>query len=201
VFSLGVRYGQVENVVCHVAKVTGWKVFRHHGAEFPDVSGQVTVSDLLGVIAEHPNPAETLFNNRGNGNPSARRVPKILKAELVRRFAETLAKNNVESFQSFTAHQNGPALDSRLCALPALSSGVGVRYFRMLAGDDQQVKPDRMILRFIEDVVSKMDVDSAANLIQKTSAILNARYPALTPRLLDHEIWKFQRQQKKSEDD
>jgi hypothetical protein len=58
-----------------------------------------------------------------------------------------------------------------------------------------------MILRFIEDVVSKMDVDSAANLIQKTSAILNARYPALTPRLLDHEIWKFQRQQKKSEDD
>lgn len=197
VFSLGVRYGQVENVVQHVAKVTDWTVFRNHGADFSDESDQASVADLLETFGRHPDPCQTLFNNRGYANPSARNVPKVQKADLVREFAETLSRNGVETFQTFAACKSPDDLDEKLKGLPALKSGVGVRYFRMLAGDDDQVKPDRMIQRFIKDGVGEqLSVDDSAALVQEACQVLKGKFPTLTPRLLDHEIWKFQRSQK-----
>ena len=83
VFSLGVKYGQVKNVVCHVAKVTGWEVFRPHGSKFPVLAKQKTVSDLLNEIDKHTNPSQKLFNNRGFANPSAKKTVPTQKADIV----------------------------------------------------------------------------------------------------------------------
>jgi hypothetical protein len=198
VFSLGVKYGQVENVVCNVAKVTGWDVFRPHGSKFPAVAKQKTVSDLLNEIGKHTSPCQTLFNNRGFANPSAKKAPRIQKEDLVRQFTGVLKAHEIETFQDLAKYGDPDALDSELCALPALKSGIGVRYFRMLAGDENQVKPDRMIQRFIKGGIGQSpDANNSATLIQITCGILKPKFPSLTPRLLDHEIWKFQRQRKK----
>lgn len=194
VFSLGVRYGQVEQVVCRVAQVTGWYVFRRHGSKFPAVTKQITVSDLLRQIGEHQDPRETLFNNRGFANPRAQEPNRVSKSDLVCQFSEVLKKNEIETFQDLVKYSDPDALDIRLCALPALNSGIAVRYFRMLSGDKNQVKPDRMIQRFIRDGIGQnLDANAAATLIQETCRILKTQFPSLTPRLLDHEIWKFQR--------
>ena len=200
VFSLGVRYGQVENVIRNVAKVADWNIFRSNGSNFLSANQQKNISDLLSEINKHKNPCQTLFNNRGYANPSARNVTKVQKADLVHKFAGVLKKHEIETFQDLASYGNPDALDAALCALPALTSGVGVRYFRMLSGDENQVKPDRMIQRFIKDAIGKnLDVNTCVTLIQSACQMLKAKYSALTPRLLDHEIWKFQRKQKYAE--
>lgn len=193
IFSLGVKYAQVENVVSNVQEVTKWPVFRQHGVPFLSEDQQTTVSALVEEMGQHEAPQRTLFNNSGYANPAKRSGTRTLKSALVGKFAQVLVDHGVETFQ--TLRQADPeALDERLRALPALRSGVAVRYFRMLAGDDSQVKPDRMIQRFIKDAIGKsLDVDAAASLVQDACGLLRQKYPALTPRLLDHEIWKFQR--------
>jgi len=62
----------------------------------------------------------------------------------------------------------------------------------MLAGDENLIKPDRMIERFVEDCIGKKL--SANDLIQLFSNVietLKLDYPSLTLRELDHEIWKY----------
>jgi hypothetical protein len=202
VFSLGVKYRQVENVVSHVAKVTGWDAFRPHSSNFPAIEKQKTVSDLLEEIGKHQDTSKTLFDNRGYANPSATKVPKIKKSDLINQFAGVLKQRKIETFQYLKSYEDSEALDNELRALPALKSGVGVRYFRMLAGDENQVKPDRMIQRFIEAGIGEsLSVDMCASLVQETCGLLKTRFRSLTPRLLDHEIWKFQRQRKQAKHD
>jgi predicted transcriptional regulator len=192
IFSLGVRYRQVENVVCHVHKATKWPVFRRHGTPFPPEAEQIKVAELL--QATEPPKQQTLFHNRGYANPAKALDKRILKSDLVRKFAEVLIENKVNSFQSLISHDTPVELDQKLCDLPALRSGIAVRYFRMLAGDESQVKPDRMIQRFIQSGVNKnLNVADSATLVQETCGVLKQTYSSLTPRLLDHEIWKFQR--------
>lgn len=193
VFSIGVLYGQVENVIRHFSRVTGWTTFRELHSGFPPANSQASISDFLQVATQHAHPEESLFNNRGYANPTSRQN-RIRKAILVQEFARVLQEEKVETFQFLESHPDQARLDRKLRALPASSSGVAVRYFRMLAGDDDQVKPDRMILRFIEDCIGNMmGPDEAATIIQDACALLKKVHPHLTPRLLDFEIWKHQR--------
>ena len=63
----------------------------------------------------------------------------------------------------------------------------------MLAGGEDFIKPDRMIIRFVESVIQeKVDSDKTYSLILDALTILKKEFPALTPRMLDHEIWKYQ---------
>ena len=64
----------------------------------------------------------------------------------------------------------------------------------MLAGDDQLVKPDTMILRFIKNALgTSVNEAVAVRLIQAISQQLLPQYPKLNPRLLDYMIWSWQR--------
>lgn len=64
----------------------------------------------------------------------------------------------------------------------------------MLAGEDNSIKPDRMIIRFLERVLQrKVKLDEAQTLLQATSKILAEKYPNMTPRLLDYQIWNYVR--------
>lgn len=192
-FSIGTRYRQVENLVTHLSRVAGWKTFRPRGTDFPAREDQNTISDLLKLFEKRNAPEEWLFNNRCYANPSSTSNP-VRKAELVKRFAAVLKEAKIETFQDLKSCRDKEALSERLCQLPALSSGIVVRYFFMLAGDEGQVKPDRWILSFIKDCTGESPgADEAAELIQGACSILVKKYPNLTPRLLDHEIWKYQR--------
>jgi hypothetical protein len=69
-------------------------------------------------------------------------------------------------------------------------------YFAMLTGDENSVKPDRMISRFLHNILDRnISTEEAVHLIQQASIILASKHPHLTPRILDYEVWNFQRHQ------
>jgi hypothetical protein len=65
----------------------------------------------------------------------------------------------------------------------------------MMAGDDSYVKPDRMIRRFVAGAAGLPDVspDTACDAVVAACGNLAREFPNLTPRLLDHLIWSYQR--------
>ena len=66
----------------------------------------------------------------------------------------------------------------------------------MLAGSEDFVKPDRMVLRFLEAALARrVGVSEAVELLRGTSRELLTEFPNMSPRLLDYEVWKFQRSQ------
>jgi hypothetical protein len=191
VFSIGVRYAQCQNAVHHLARTQGWRVYRGPGTPYPERAQQNTVRQLLATLAAAQNPAADLFNNRGYANPRA--AQPILKAELLRSVAQVLDTHGIQVFQDLSPWPE--KLDETLAALPAMSSGIIVRYLRMLAGDANGVKPDRMIVRFIERALNrKVSPEEAVELIRGTARSLQqSGYPHLDARLLDHLIWNHQR--------
>ena len=61
----------------------------------------------------------------------------------------------------------------------------------MLAGNSDFIKPDRMIIRFLESALDKkVQLDEAQELLREASKILRVQYKDMTPRILDHQIWR-----------
>lgn len=64
----------------------------------------------------------------------------------------------------------------------------------MLIGSNELVKPDRMILRFLKRCIGKeVRIEEAQLLLSNASELLKNKYENMNPRLLDHEIWKYER--------
>lgn len=64
----------------------------------------------------------------------------------------------------------------------------------MLASDDNLIKPDRMIIRFLEQAIQrKVSLEEAMLLLQKTSKLLQIKYHNMNPRLLNYQIWNYVR--------
>ena len=80
--------------------------------------------------------------------------------------------------------------------IPGQGSGISLNYFYMLTGHENKIKHDRMVVRFLETCLGRsIDPAEGPRLLIQSCELLKAHYPELTPRSLDHEIWKFQRQQ------
>jgi hypothetical protein len=198
VFSLGVRYRQVQNVVNNAAQEFGGKIFRELRGAFPPPAEQMSIDELIREISKRRDPEITLYKNLGYVNPRAKK--RVLKAEVVRQFSQVLHDFSINTFQDLdrvrrqAAHRSSTDLDEALRRLPGLSSGVAVSYFYMLAGDEGTIKPDRMIHRFIVRVVGT-DVDdyTASNIIKRAALDLKDEFSHLTPRSLDYAIWDYER--------
>ncbi len=88
------------------------------------------------------------------------------------------------------------SLENKIREIPGQRSGISFKYFLMLAGNYNLIKPDRMIFRYIENIVQeKLNEEKIIEIINKASNFFEIEFPNVTPRSLDHEIWKFQRQQ------
>ena len=73
-------------------------------------------------------------------------------------------------------------------------SGISFQYFLMLAGDDNYLKIDRWLLRFLKDATGidfSSDLVAAHNIYIRACNELKVIYPNLNPRLYDHIIWLF----------
>jgi len=105
---------------------------------------------------------------------------------------ETFNGLEIQTFQDIHHWLNHAEQQQKLIKAITSIHGIGeatYRYLLMLSGDDQMVKPDRMILRFIENAVGE-DVNEveAVKLIQAVSEHLRPQYPVLNSRLLDYII-------------
>lgn len=69
------------------------------------------------------------------------------------------------------------------------------RYLYMLTGDENRVKPDRHIVRFIKETcaLQKLTDDDVQAIMVRTVEMLKPEYPNITVRFLDSLIWETQR--------
>lgn len=191
VWSLGVRYENVQNVVRWYCERTGLPKLYDRNA-FPAREAQESVSAfcerLQGFGPEAA--ANDLFCNRCRTSTKN----GILKSDAVHRFATVLRDHGVEQLQDIPEAMRSEALEKAIRAVPGQASGISLAYFWMLAGSDNHVKPDTMVMRFMEESLGrKVKEKEALPLLTEVSSDLEGYNPHMTPRLLDHLIWKYQR--------
>jgi len=195
VYSIGARYTSTENTVEYYCNVVKTQRFRAHGSVYPSISDQRRISDLITDASHHTNAAQNLFGNEQRTSSKN----GILKADATRRFAECLARHGIEVFQDITHAMSDNLLEAEIRLIPGQKSGISWSYFLMLAGSDDFIKPDRMILRFIQRATGQMiPANKAQSLLHGVLKLLSKKFPNLTLRGLDHEIWKKEQSRKKT---
>lgn len=193
VWSIGVRYGGVRNVVARYCENSGLRRVRTDRRSLPPTSEQETVAAFCAKV-EQIGPAAMAVAVFGNRQRTSSRSG-VLKAEAVYRFACALRAHGIGYFQDAPAAASNVGLEGDILSIPGQGSGISLRYFWMLAGSDDFVKPDRMIRRFLESVLERpISLGEAEVLLRDAAQRLRALHPHLTPRLLDHEVWKHQRE-------
>jgi hypothetical protein len=192
VFSINTRYAAVENDVGRVCERLGLARFAAVSGVHPARSAQLSISEFLGRVETSTidELASQLFGNRQR--TSTRNG--ILKADAVLRFARVLQAGRVEHLQDTVGLGERADVEAGVRRIAGQSSGLSWRYFLMLSGDDTRVKPDRMIRRFLARALGREPaLDDAQVLLERVVAALRPECPALTPRLLDHLIWRAER--------
>jgi len=193
VFSIGVRYEQVINAVERYRKCYGLKLDRMTSGPLPSKAEQEPMSILLrriNSIGSERFAAEVL-RNKGRTSPRN----GILKAEAVRRFAVVLVDHQVEYLQDLPRVIGNDELERAVKEIPGQNSGISFRYFLMLAGRDDLIKPDRMVIRFFKGILGR-DVKSeeCQDLLAGAVQVLKEKFPFISPALLDGLIWRYQRE-------
>jgi hypothetical protein len=195
VWSIGVRYEGVRRVVGRYSEHAGLPLIRSDRSRLPAKDEQQSLRTFCEMAQDFgaDRMATLVFRNRQRTSSRS----GILKAEAVYRFASCLRANGVEYFQDVAAAMKDQAVERAIRTIPGQGSGLSLRYFLMLAGSDEFIKSDRMINRFVESILHRPVSSTEADALLRESALrLRQRYPHMTPRLLDHEAWRHQRDRK-----
>ncbi len=191
VYSIGVKYIDVQGVVHRYCQFFDIPKHRPDASVLPALESQDSLHDLCARISElgTERMANEVFGNRQR--TSTRNG--ILKADAIARFAHELIAHGINHFQDI--RWPPPAkLEAAIKKIPGQRSGISLQYFWMLAGSNDLIKPDRMVLRFLKEVLQRdVAVDEATTLLTKVARELRAQHPQLTPRALDYAIWSYQR--------
>ncbi|MEO6062627.1 MAG: hypothetical protein ABIQ99_11885 [Thermoflexales bacterium] len=122
----------------------------------------------------------------------------ILKSEAALRFGQVLQQYGVDYSQDTNKILGNASFESEIARIPGQHSGISLRYFYMLSGSTDYVKPDRMVMRFIQLATGRIpSIQEGNDVVVGACAILAKDYPRLTPRALDSLIWRFQRERDK----
>jgi hypothetical protein len=189
VFSIGVRYESTERTVTDFCRRYGWQ------RDGRGTTTEHTISDFLRILQPFENRweqmADTVFRNRQRTSTRS----GILKAEAVYRFSKTLQQFGIETFADVLKSGLRNDLRQAIKAIPGQGSGLSYAYSLMLAGNENGVKADRMVTRFVADALSVRNVPPARaeELVRQASSVLRTDFPKLVPSSLDNKIWKYQR--------
>lgn len=191
VYSIGVKYTSTRNTGIRYCDYFNLKRIRDEKEEIPSKNEQESISQFLNKVAEFGTKrfTEEIFKNKQRTSPTN----GILKSEAVLQFANILKEKNIEYLQDIENVISDEEIKSEIKDIPGQKSGISLQYFFMLAGSNEFVKPDRMVLRFLERILQrKVTIEEAQNLLVETSNNLKGKYTHITPRELDHEIWKYE---------
>jgi len=192
VFSISIRYTTTRNVVMNFCRKAQIQRLRNYGSEFPPIERQFSVESLLKLYDEYSidEITDRFYQNRNRTSSRS----GILKAEAVLMFAKVLENYGINYLQDLSELIGDYRFENAIKTIPGQRSGKSTSYFYMLAGEENFIKADRMIIRFIKYCIGRVvDVGQASSLIIGTLDILKEEFPDLTPRQLDHEIWKYQK--------
>jgi hypothetical protein len=123
----------------------------------------------------------------------------IPKADAALRFARILVNHDVLDLRKaerlLAAETRYGLVDADLAVVPGDGFG-GVRrgYLWMLIGDDELIKPERMVLRWLARQGHQVDAAQARVLIEEVAQELTRRLrQRVTPWMVDHAIWMAER--------
>ena len=157
-------------------------------------SEQFKVSEFVKLYTQYTaeEMAEKIYQNKQR--TSTRNG--ILKSQAAMLFGQVLGGYGVEYFHDAERIIWNADFENDIAKIPGHNSGISTRYFYMQVGANNYVKPDRMIMRFIEMAIGRtLNVMESHAAIVQACEILNIDYPNLTPALLDHQIWLYQREE------
>lgn len=116
----------------------------------------------------------------------------ILKAEAALRYADVLTGFGIDTLadasKALMDTDRVDEISAELRRIPG--DGVRTGYFWMLVGDDDTVKPDRMILRFLDRHGAPTDVLGAKTILRELAEHLTTPGRPVTPWMVDHAIWR-----------
>jgi hypothetical protein len=182
VFSISARYGAVKNVI---------RRYCEHFALRPEALEHHTVEDFLKAVVElEPDGLAAAVQNRQRTSTTS----GILKADAAIRFARVLQAHGVDALADAPKVFESVRFASDIRTIPGQHSGISLAYFFMLAGSDEHIKPDRMVKRFLQRAIGRLpSEDETVALVRAAAVRLRSLNRTLTPRLLDHVIWKDER--------
>jgi hypothetical protein len=152
-----------------------------------------TLEEFIGLL--EGKDFRSLAQNEFDNSQRTSTKKGILKAEAVYRFVRALRDFDMNDFSDTKDQKQIEKVRPSVLRIAGQGSGLSFDYFLMLSGSDTNVKADRMVRRFVADALGVTDVpaDIARRLIVEVCEALKADFPNLTPRLLDYEIWTYQR--------
>ncbi|MFF7369087.1 hypothetical protein [Streptomyces tricolor] len=192
VFSINAHYERHTVPTCH--RYAAWA-----GMSVPlSASAQLPVPDeqpLQCFVAHIQRHGEAGFSSEILQNRQRTRAHRDapLKAEAARRYAEILVSHGISTLADANAlladADRLAAVERDLSGVAGHGSGVRLAYLWMLLGDDGRIKPDRMVLRWLQTVLQRTVTPAeATGLLTAAAARLRC-----TPWELDHAIWEGRR--------
>jgi hypothetical protein len=119
----------------------------------------------------------------------------ILKADAVLRHVAVLAAAKVQTRQDALDLMNDDArfaeVNAQLSRIPGEgANGIRRGYLWMLLGDDNGIKPDRMVLRWLAAHGTIVKATEAAATLRRIATELSQRSgTTVTPWMVDHAVW------------
>ena len=184
VFSIGVRYQSVKNTINHFCD--------YYKIEKFTKKNDLTNSYILQLMEQSTidELTEMVFQNKQRTSS----VNGIRKSQAVLLFLKTIIKYKVESFKDLDKILNNDKFENEIREIPGQKSGISLKYFFMLAGSEDLIKPDRMIIRFLEhETGKKLSLNDCQLVLTEVSKNLNEIGFKITPKKLDNLIWNYQR--------
>lgn len=183
IYSIGVTYTSTRNTVARFQTY-----LEKQGITLDSLSISVFCELLEQYSVEAA--AKDIFQNRQRTSSTN----GILKAEAVLRIARILRDFGVEHLSDIEKIFRNSEFEAAFRQVPGQKSGISLSYFYMLVGSEDDIKPDRMVVRFLESALNRsVKVDECHDLLLAACEILQADYPKLTLRDLDHAVWQYQR--------
>ena len=188
VWSIGANY---DNVAVPLVRK---KFAAKFGVTEPTVSASQPVpEDPLPLASLNDLTVDSLTNLMNRQRTSTR--GGILKADAVLRHIAVFREHGVETMQDGLALFSEPGrfenVDKELRSIPG-EGGFGIRrnYLWMTIGQDDLIKPDRMVLRWLGRQDVKADPAGARDIITAIVPLVSARLNrTVTAWEIDHALW------------
>ena len=189
VYSIGVKYSSTAKVTERYIEYYDLDISRSFSG-----ANEHTIKDFLKNI-ENAGGAKAFAEKVVHNRQRTSSINGILKAEACEMVARVCEKHGIDTLADFNNYDKKDELDNDILAVHGQSSGVMLKYLRMLAGNNNLIKPDRMVKRFVASFSSAITSDEELQKLVSRAAteVLKLKYPNMTPRLLDYLMWEYQK--------
>lgn len=196
VFSIGVKYKNVQNVMRNLYEHFKLQMYRTDKTTFPTKAEQISVSAFKESFKDmsYEKIAKDIVNNRQRTS----QTNGILKVEAMLQFLDVLIKYEVEYFSDVNKLDNNKEFEEEIKKIKGQTSGISLTYFFMLAGNDNLIKPDRMVVGFLNEILNRnVKLEECQPILEAVcNELIKSGFIELTPKLLDNKIWQYQRKKK-----